>query len=467
MGVAAALPRTDRFYLVPRLAADAIDIAAWSASDHTAVDTSPFLGFPLAMEAGTRMGVAGLVVPDAIGVVSRVMLSRIGRRASPWGSTAGSSQPAYAAMLQSEIAKVMTANAIPGVVVLIKSPSHGDWSARFGTAELGKTVPMSLDDYFRIGSNTKTMTSTVILQLVQEGKLKLDDPIGKYRSDVPNGQNITIDQLSEMRSGLYSYTFDKGFNETLLGVVIEQLTGMSASDAFQKRIFDPLKLTHSSLPKNTDSSIPNSHPQGYQFGTNAATIDSYAVPAANLSAALDGTLKPINETDSSPSWAWTAGGAISTPDDLAVYVKALVGGGLLDAKTQQIRLDSVIPSDPSRPDGIGYGLGIARFAPNIYGHDGQLPGFSTFMVYDSEQDTTIIIGANLSASPVDGQNASVVLGKTVISIRYNIPGLRGVLSQRSRRRVIGGTLRGTSRCTRRSGGGIGHMKFRREGRRQR
>ncbi len=67
---------------------------------------------------------------------------------------------------------------------------------------------MSIDDYFRIGSNTKTMTSTVILQLVQEGKLALDDPIGKYRPDVPNGQNITIQQLAEMRSGLYSYTFD-------------------------------------------------------------------------------------------------------------------------------------------------------------------------------------------------------------------------------------------------------------------
>ena len=69
---------------------------------------------------------------------------------------------------------------------------------------------MSIDDQLRIGSNTKTMTSTVILQLVQEGKLKLDDPIGKYQPEVPNGQNITIAQLSEMRSGLFSYTFDQG-----------------------------------------------------------------------------------------------------------------------------------------------------------------------------------------------------------------------------------------------------------------
>ena len=123
--------------------------------------------------------------------------------------------PAYAMTLQQQLPEVMKANAIPGVVVLIKSPTRGDWSGTFGTAEIGKEVPMSLNDFLRIGSNTKTMTSTVILQLVQEGKLKLDDPISKFRPDVPNGKNITIAQLSEMRSGLYSYTFDPGFNATL------------------------------------------------------------------------------------------------------------------------------------------------------------------------------------------------------------------------------------------------------------
>src|ERR1700760_1057034 len=123
--------------------------------------------------------------------------------------------PAYGKKLQTLIPEAMKANAIPGVVVQIESPSKGNWSATFGTAELGKTVPMSLRDHFRIGSNTKTMTSTVILQLVGEGDLKLNDPIGKFVKGVPNGNRITIRELSEMRSGLYSYTFDPGFNATL------------------------------------------------------------------------------------------------------------------------------------------------------------------------------------------------------------------------------------------------------------
>ena len=378
---------------------------------------------------------------------------------TPTASTSSSdpsSDPTYASAIASQIPEVMKENAIPGVVVLIRSPKNGDWSSTFGTAELGSDVAMSLEDHLRVGSNTKTMTGTVILQLVQEGKLSLSDPISKFRSDVPGGDNITIAQLAEMRSGLYSYTSDAAFNATLdsdpqkawspdellaiafshpvnaapgtefdysntntvlLGTVIEKITGMTASQAFEERIFKPLGMTQSSLPAADDSSIPENHPTGYQFGTNASTIDSYAVPAADLPAALDGTLKPKDDTNANPSWAWTAGGVISTPGDLATYVKAMVGGGLLDDATQKARFDSVQPMNPATP-GIGYGIGLAQFAPGIYGHDGQLPGFSSFMGYDVNTGDTIIIGCNLSASPVNGENAAVVLAKSVFATLY-------------------------------------------------
>ncbi len=373
------------------------------------------------------------------------------------GTKKGGGTPAYGTKLQTLIPEAMKANAIPGVVVQIESPSKGNWSSTFGTAELGKQVPMSLRDHFRIGSNTKTMTSTVILQLVEEGKLKLSDKIGKFFKGVPNGNKITIRELSEMRSGLYSYTFDPGFNATLdrqpkkgwtsaellkiafrhkpnfapgaqyeycntnivlLGVLIEKLTGTTASEAFQERIFKPLGMTESELPGRTDWRIPGPHSQGYQFGTNVETINSYAVSEANLPAALDGSRKPVNYTDASPSWAWTAGGAISTPADLATYVKALVGGGLLGPKMQRVRLDSIRPIVPGQKKGVGYGLGLAEFAPHILGHDGQIPGFSTFMVYDDKTGDTIIIGCNLAAAPATGENAAVELGKVVLATLY-------------------------------------------------
>ena len=123
--------------------------------------------------------------------------------------------PDYALTLQSEIPRLMQANVIPGAVVLIRSPRRGDWSAAFGTRALGTSEPMTRVDHFRVGSNTKTMTATVILQLVQEGKLRLDDPVAKYVAGVPNGERITIANLLEMRSGLYSYTLDPTFNATL------------------------------------------------------------------------------------------------------------------------------------------------------------------------------------------------------------------------------------------------------------
>lgn len=371
-----------------------------------------------------------------------------------------SNQPAYAATLQPRIAQVMKDNVIPGAVVLIKSPSQGDWAASFGTGTIGQDAPVSVDDYFRIGSNTKTMTSTVILQLAQEGRLKLDDPVAKYRKGVPNGDKITIAQLSEMRSGLYSYTFDYQQNETLdrdpgkawtpdellsiafahpvnfapgekfeysntnivlLGVIIEQLSGMPVSQAFQQRIFTPLGLTHTSLPANTDSSIPEPHPRGYSFGTNVSTMDTFALPPAEQAAALAGTLKPNDETNANPSWAWTAGGAISTVGDLAVYVKALVGGGLLNEKTQKLRLDSIQPTNPANPAAAGYGLGIARFGPLI-GHDGQIPGYMTFMGYDPKTGLTLAIGTNLATVP-SGEGSALAVLRAILPVFYgSVPG---------------------------------------------
>jgi len=75
-------------------------------------------------------------------------------------------------------------------------------------------------------------------------------------------------------------------------LVIERLTGMSARNAFQRRIFEPLKITHTQLPAANDSSIPDPHPRGYQFLSNVETINSYAVPPAQLPAALNGTSVP-------------------------------------------------------------------------------------------------------------------------------------------------------------------------------
>ena len=94
---------------------------------------------------------------------------------------------------------------IPGAVVLLRTP-QGEFTVTYGTTLLGATNPPRADTYFRVASNTKTMTAAVIMQLAQENKLSLDDPVSKYVPGVPNGDNITVAELLEMRSGLYNYT---------------------------------------------------------------------------------------------------------------------------------------------------------------------------------------------------------------------------------------------------------------------
>lgn len=397
---------------------------------------------------GRRRAVGAMVLIGALAITS-------------CGSSSTSKSPtkhgqaAYAAALRAEIPRVMAHNAIPGVVVLIRSRDQGDWSAAFGTKTIGKEDPISLNDYFRIGSNTKTMTATVILQLVQEGKLSLHDPVSKYVAGIPNGNKITIGQLAAMRSGLDAYTSNLRYNQTLdsdptkawtpdellaiarrqpplsppsgmfdysntnyllLGIIIQKLTGKSVAENFEQRIFKPLGLKHTSFPALHDSSIPEPHPQGYQFGTNAADIDSYALPPAKLPGALRGTMRPVNDTIINPSAFWTAGAVISTPADVATYVEGMVRGKLLNAATQKLRIASIQRTSPTKPTGYGYGL--VSFRPGLYGHDGQTPGFSTFMAYDVNAHITIVIGTNLAASPVDGENAATLIYKTVAAALY-------------------------------------------------
>ena len=137
------------------------------------------------------------------------------RRAPAGAAPAVGAQPAYASALRPKLQQIFTDTLTPGAVVLVHSPELGDWTATFGTRALGGADPVTLADHVRIGSNTKTWTGTVILQLVQEGKLTLDDPVSKYRPDVPNGEHITITELLDMRSGLYNYTESLELNQTL------------------------------------------------------------------------------------------------------------------------------------------------------------------------------------------------------------------------------------------------------------
>jgi D-alanyl-D-alanine carboxypeptidase len=332
---------------------------------------------------------------------------------------------------------------LPGTMVLLRTP-QGEFVFGYGTTELGGTTVPRADTHFRIASNTKTMTAIVIVLLVQEGKLRFDDPVSKYVSGVPNGDNITISELVKMRSGLFNYTsapelaesldhhparvwttdellsiafkhpavFAPGTkydycntNYALLGLIAEKVEGAPLARIFQDRLFGPLGMKDTLLPASTSNAIPAPYAHGYLYGSSSHALADAPYPADLIAAARAGTLKPNDDTRQNPSYALAAGGVISTADDLATWMRALVGGKILDADYQRRWLDSPEPEDPSKPLGQKYGYGITQmtFGPNsLYFHGGEMPGYNSFMGYDSVNDVTLIVWTNLTIS-LDGQ----------------------------------------------------------------
>jgi len=109
----------------------------------------------------------------------------------------------------------MTDMSIPGAVVGVWGPT-GDYVRSFGVADKATEAPMQTDIYSRIGSVTKTFTVTALLQLVDQGKLNLDDPISKFVPRVPAGDQITLRALAQMRSGLTTYDDVAAFADSYL-----------------------------------------------------------------------------------------------------------------------------------------------------------------------------------------------------------------------------------------------------------
>jgi D-alanyl-D-alanine carboxypeptidase len=269
---------------------------------------------------------------------------------------------------------------------------------------------MTVDMHSRIGSVTKTFTGTLILQLAQDGRLKLTDTIDRYYHGVPNGDRITLNQLATMTSGVASYytddfltlyfahpetvftpdqliryglsaspVFEPGerfdysnTNTILLGVVVEKVTGQPVADVLRDRILGPLGMTGTSLP-DVSPAIPPPYPRGY-------TLQGIP-PHTN----------PVDATDWNPSFGWTAGGMISTVDDLLVYDRALgTGQGLVTHPTQVARLTSW-----PEPAGYGFALGCVD---GWVGHTGELPGFNTALYYDTTSDTSVVVLVNSDIS---------------------------------------------------------------------
>nr|WSX53020.1 beta-lactamase family protein [Streptomyces sp. NBC_00974] len=335
--------------------------------------------------------------------------------------------PAVAARLDAAVRQVMRETRVPGVTVGLWAPGKGSYVKSFGVADKATGAAMEPGLNMRIGSETKTFTVTALLQLVDQGKIGLDDPIGTYVTGVPNGDRITLRELAGMRSGLFNYSLDPDFikklqadpqqsftpqqlldysfknpvqfqpgakfdysntNLILLGLVVEKITGRPLNDVIRKDVLEPAGLHHTLFP--TSPEIPDPHAQGYTNQTASG--------------------KTVDSTDWNPSWAWAAGEMISDLQDLRSWAHTLATGTLLKPATQAERLKTT----PMNLPGDGYGLGIFNVQGWI-GHNGSIPGYEVLPVYLPEAQATMVILLNTD-SQTDDQEPSTLLGQAVTEI---------------------------------------------------
>jgi D-alanyl-D-alanine carboxypeptidase len=324
---------------------------------------------------------------------------------------------------------------VPGAVVGVWFPGKGTFVKGIGLSELSPQSAMKTDLKFRVGSNTKTFVVSVLLQLVDEGKLRLDDKLSSFDVGVkvPNAENITVRELCQMRSGLFEAydtpEFDKmeitpqtkidprqmiGFavrqppvfppgkgwnysntNYLLLGLIIESVAHKSIESLIRERLLVPLDLRNTSFPVDNPT-MPPPYCHGYDLDKSKNWEDCTV-------------LLP-------PSLSWAAGAMISNMEDMKKWVKAYVTGTTNKPATQKERLNCI----PIGKPGMSFGLGVGC-SGGWFGYTGGIPGYNTGAYYMPAKDATLIVFVNSQREqPEPGVANSIVRDITKIITPENV-----------------------------------------------
>ncbi|MGW7097856.1 serine hydrolase domain-containing protein [Streptomyces sp. NPDC054838] len=323
-----------------------------------------------------------------------------------------------------------TAAGAPGAMARLTGPA-GVRTKAVGVQDRSTGAAMDPNSRFRIGSVTKTFSTVVLLQLVNEGKIGLDRPVGHYLPGLLPDDRITVRHLLTHRSGLADYTnamFDRtvpGFeavrtkvfgyrelvdlslreprtsepgaayrysntNFVVVGMLIEKVTGNPVAEEYERRIIKPLKLRNTSYV-HPRTEIKGPHAHGYLYPDEAGAA-------------------PVDATEQTVSWAQSAGAMISNAADLNTFVSALLGGRLLPPGT----LDAMLAMTPTDATNTRfYGLGLRRYdlscGTSVYGHTGTVQGFYTYAFATRDGARSLAAMANTS----NRGEANTALGGTL------------------------------------------------------
>ena len=335
------------------------------------------------------------------------------RDLSGWGTMDRETATSLQSALDAEVNRL----GVPGLQVSIQTDDGLTWSGVSGTTDPERRIPLRREHIIRVGSVTKTFTAVIILQLVEEGKLSLDDPLSEWFPDFPNAEGITVRDMLTHRSGIFNnlespvvlgslffprkvwqpqemvdiaareklHAQDEYYysntNYILLGLIAEQITGQDAATLYRKKIFEPLGLhdtyfvPYENAPENLIS--------GY---------DRDMVP-------LPGLIEMKPDYVSAATSAYTSGAMVSSADDLVKFYDALFTGHLLSSTSLDEMTTFFDAHDEGLPQITGYGLGLFRLevgGEEVWTSIGFFIGSTTMVAYSpSEKDIVAIIG-NLS-----------------------------------------------------------------------
>jgi len=312
---------------------------------------------------------------------------------------------------------------VPAVMLGVSDSDGGSWVGASGTPERAGAVGVTTDARFRIASITKVFVAVVVLQLVEEGRLGLDEPASRYLA-ADAARYVTIRQLLNHTSGIPDYSMSDGFNKQLLeqrerrwtadevlalvkdkesdfapgsgysysntdyillGEVIKQISGRSWSQEVRHRILQPLSLNSTYIAGA--ESVRGAVLPGYFDADNDGNVENVET----------GRPWPALETSEGP-----AGAMVSTAADLLTFGHALFRGRLVQEPT----LRAMVTEGPYHPRFSNYGLGLEIMRPDyrttIWGHGGFLPGFKSALWYVPSRDAVIVVLANdARANPAD------------------------------------------------------------------
>lgn len=306
---------------------------------------------------------------------------------------------------------------VQAVTVVLSDPG-GVRSVASGR-DAGRAV--GVDARFRVGSVTKAFVAAVVLQLVDERRLELDAPLGRYVPASPFG-DVTIRQLLSHTGGVPDFEQAAGYatdllarpsrrwtitgvlglvadrdrdvppgsvyaysntHAVLLGQAVEAVTGRSWAHAVQRRVIDRLDLRDTTVPSGDTAAAP-----GVVAGWFDTTGDG-----------LDDRVPdpwPALETSQGP-----AGALVSTAPDLAVFARALFEGDLVSRAARR----AMTTLQPFHPSHSNYGLGVELRRPDhrtiVWGHGGSLPGYRATMWYLPSTRRVVVVLANAYRASTD------------------------------------------------------------------